>query len=120
LKNIDYVIRKTALEMEIPETEVKAIIDWYWGQIYQKMVNGMDDDKATLFLRNIGLFTVSRYKLNNFIIKKLDKIKGMTVSTKYSEEVKKNFIERQKSKLKLSLKYRNLVAIDYAKKFKNI
>lgn len=120
MKNLDYVIRKTATEMDLPEDKVKILIETYWKEIYQKMVNGMDDGKATLFLRNIGMFTFSRYKLNNFIRKKIGKIKGMTKSKKYSEEIKKEFIEKQTNKLKKSLKYRNLVAKDYAEKFGNI
>lgn len=120
MKNLDYVIRKTATEMNLPEDKVRNLIERYWREIYQKMVNGMDDDKTTLFLRNIGLFTVSRYKLNNFIKKKISKIKGMGKSVKYSDEIKKEFIQKQKQKLVKSLTYRNLLAKDYAEKFGNI
>jgi hypothetical protein len=120
LKNIDHVIKKTAAEMNLPEDKVKIVIDKYWRTLYDKMVNGMDDDKCTLFLRNIGLFTVSRFKLNNFIKKKINKIKGMENSKKYDEHQKKEFFERHKKKLSLSLKYRNLVAKSYAKYYDNI
>lgn len=120
MKNLEYAIRKTATEMDLPEDKVRIVIEKYWSEIYQKMVNGMEDGKATLFLRNVGLFTLSRYKLNNFIKKKIGKIKGMAKSTKYSEDVKKDFIEKQTKKLKKSLLYRNLVAKDYAEKFGNV
>jgi len=106
--------------MNLPEDKVRILIEKYWLELYKKLVNGMDDEKTTLFLRNIGLFTVSRWKLNNFIKKKIDKIKGMGKSKKYTDEAKKEFIDRHKSKLKLSLTYRNLIAKDYAEKFGNI
>lgn len=120
MKNLDYVIKKTASQIKLPEDKVRKVVEKYWETLRDKMVNGMDNEKTTLFLRNIGLFTVSRYKLNNFIKKKISKIKGMERSEKYSDEQKKVFFERHKKKLALSLKYRNLVAKDYAEKFDNI
>jgi len=120
LKNIDYVIKKTAADLKLPEEKIRPVIEAYWKAVYNKVVNGLDPGKTTLFMRNIGLFTVSRYKLNNFIQKRIDKIRGMTKSDKYTDKQKEEFIERHKKKLSLSLKYRNLVAKDYAEKFGNI
>jgi hypothetical protein len=122
LKNLDYAVKKTVNDLFLSnqESEVKALVDRYWQEVYDKIVNGLPEDKSTLFLRNIGMFTVSRYKLNNFIKKKIGKIKGMAKSEKYSDETKKEVIERHKKKLTLSLSYRNLVAKDYAEKFGNI
>lgn len=122
MKNIDYAIKKTVTDLSLSgkEKQVKNLIDRYWSEVYDKMVNGLPEEKSTLFLRNIGMFTVSRYKLNNFIKKKIGKIKGMAKSEKYSDDVKKEFIGKQKKKLTLSLSYRNLVAKDYAEKFGNI
>jgi hypothetical protein len=120
LKSLDYAIKKTVVDTNLPASEVKMVIERYWAELSDKMINGMDDDKSTLFLRGIGLFTVSRYKVNNFIAKRIKKIKGMEKSTKYSEETKKEVINRHKKKLTLSLSYRNLVAKDYAEKFGNI
>jgi hypothetical protein len=114
------VIKKTATDLDLPEEKVRIIIEKYWKDIYQKIVNGMDDDKTTLFLRNIGLFTISRYKLNNFIKKKIAKIRGMGSSTKYSDQIKEEFIGKQRKKLAKSLIYRNIVAREYAEKFGNI
>jgi hypothetical protein len=120
LKNIDYAIRKTALDMDLPEDKVKMVVDRYWEELYRKMVKGMDDGKTTLFLRNIGLFTVSKFKLSNFIKKRIAKIRGMMKSEKYTDKQKEDFVNRHKKNLSLSLKYRNLLAKDYAEKFDNI
>lgn len=120
MKSLDYAIKKMASDRDLPEDQVRVLIERYWEEVYNKLVNGMEEGKSTIFLRNIGMFTVSRYKLNKFIKKKIDKIKGMRRSEKYNDEQKKEFEKRHIPKLELSLKYRNLVAKDYAEKFGNI
>lgn len=120
MKNLDYAIKKTVNDKDLPEGPVRILIERYWQEAYDKIVNGMDDGKSTLFLRNVGMFTVSKYKLTNFIKKKIDKIKGMRDSDKYTPEQKEEFEKRHKQKLALSCKYRNLIAKDYAEKFGNI
>lgn len=120
MKGIEHAIKKTAIDSGIPEDQVRMIVERYWQEVYSKMVKGMDDGKTTLFLRNIGMFTISKFKLTNFIKKRIDKIRGMRKSDKYTDEQKKEFEKNQFQKLELSLKYRNLVARDYAEKFGNV
>lgn len=118
MRNLDYAIKKTAVDMGLPEDKVDLVIQRYWKEIYQKMVHGMDNEKTTLFLRNLGLFTISKFKLNQFIKKKIYKIKKMGAS-EYSEEIKKEVIEKQRGRLVKSLVYRNLIAKDRVEKLNN-
>ena len=104
MKGIDYAVRKTLIDLNVPDNksaEAKKVIARYWKEIYDKTVAmKMEDDKSTLFLRGIGIFTISRFKLNKFILKTISKLKGIIKSKKYSNEVK----ERQQKKLKIKLK----------------
>lgn len=124
MKGIDYAIRKTLIDLNVPENksdEAKKIIGRYWKEIYDKTVAmKMEDDKSTLFLRNIGIFTISRFKLNKFILKTIGKLKGIVKSKKYSNEVKERQQRKLKAKLKKAMIHRNVLAIYYAKYYNNI
>lgn len=121
MKNIDFIVKKTANDLNISEEIVRPFIDKYFKLCYDKMVLGkIKDDDTTIFLRNIGLFTISRYKLNNHIVKKISKIKGMMKSNKYTDEVKKEYVQKQKTRLTKALKHRNIIAKEYAEIFGNV
>lgn len=123
MRNIDYAIRKTAIDLNIENKseEVKTVIMRYWKEVRDKTVyNKMELDKTTLFLRGIGIFTISHYKLNKFILKLISKIRGMNRSVKYTEEVKQSHTLKLMNRLKKALVHRNILAIYYAKYYKNI
>lgn len=122
MKNIDYAIRKTIIDLNVPDSkidETKKIILKYWKEVYDKMmVMKMEDDKSTLFLRSIGIFTISKFKLNKFILRTIGKMKGIIKSPKYSDAVKERQKKKLLAKLKKALIHRNLLAIYYYKYYK--
>ena len=117
MKGIEVAIQKTAEQLNLPEEKVRPIILEYWRTIYYKLIRL---ESMTISVRNVGIFTISRYKLNNYIKKTIYKIRNTKKSTRLSEEKKNSIIEAMTTKLKIALKMRNKIAISYAKQFKNI
>lgn len=117
MRNIDFVIRKTAQELSIPEDQAKPVVMAYWDEIYKKIVSGKE---TTVTVRHVGSFAISRFKLNLYIRKILDKIKRFKKTDKLTSEKKEECVTEEKRKLTRALFHRNKIAINYAQIFKNI
>lgn len=117
MKNIDFVIKKTALELNIPEDQVKVVVMEYWKTIYNKILTGSE---TAITVRHIGTFTVSRWKLYNYIKKIIAKIKRIRKTDKLTDEKKKEILDLEYKRLRNCLYHRNKIAIDYAIQFGNI
>ena len=117
MKNLDYVIKKTALELKLPEAECKKVIEGWWGEVYNQVANVKS---TTVAIRKIGVLTVSKLKVRTFILDTIGKIRKTAVSTRFSEKNKQLYIEKYKKRLRNALIQRNILAQDYAKEFGNI
>lgn len=118
MKNIEYVIKKTALELNVPEDQAKILIMGYWQESYEQVLSMKAE---VIGWKHIGILTSSRYKINNYIRKAIKKIRGVQNSKEYTDEkLKQDILEKKYSKLRQALKRRNLLAIQYAKEFGNI
>jgi hypothetical protein len=102
--------------MDIPKEKVKVIVDAYWDGVYKKLLNL---DSTTVFIRNVGLITISKFKLRKFIYKFIDKIRFLNKGDNYSEQQKQKLNPLYIKKLRKALFQRNIIAKDYAKKFGN-
>lgn len=117
MKGISFAIKKAALEMDIPEDQVKVVIMQYWQTIYKKLLSGQN---SAITVRHLGTFAMSRYKLNKYIEKRIRKIRNVEKSLKLSDEKKEEIITFEKNKLSQALVHRNDIAWQYAKNFKNV
>lgn len=115
MRDINYVIKKTAIELGLPENQVRIVLNEYWKSGLSNIFNL---GKTTVSLRHIGNFTVSRYKLNNYIRKQIGKIRRMKTLDAVSEEKKKEILHQYYKKLNIALQQRNILAIHYQKMFK--
>lgn len=111
MKGIDYVIKKTAGQLNLSETEVKKVVMEYWETIYKRLYKL---DQTTITVRHVGSFTISRYKLNNFISKTIYHIR--ILYPKNGErpalnEQQSELLEKQRIRLKTACKRRNEIAI---------
>lgn len=116
MKNIDYVIHKTATELGLPEDKVKTVIMEYWKTATLRLINLQ---ATTVSIRHVGNFTVSRYKLNNYIRKRIEKIRFTRNTDKYDEQRRAEMLDFHTSKLRQALVQRNILAKHYRKIFKN-
>lgn len=115
MKNLDYVIKKTASDLGLPENKVRIVLKEYWKAGLQNVIkfNG-----RTTSFRYIGNFTVSKYKLDRYIIKLIRKIRNTKKTKKLSEENRAAALEVYYRDLRMALEQRNEIAISY-KKFMN-
>ena len=67
MKNIDSVSRLISIKLEIPYEIVKKVNKIYWKDIRDNMKNL---NSPNLYIRNLGIFTSSRY-LNAKLIKEV-------------------------------------------------
>ena len=111
MKSIDTIIKKTAFDLNLPEDQVKILVKQYWETLYKGVtkVNG-----RSYFVRGVGTFTISKYKLDGFIRKRIYKIRSVKVAV-LDEKKKTKRLELHYSKLKIALYYRNELAKQYLK-----
>lgn len=117
MKNLEYVVRKTALELNLPEEKVRTIINAYWYKAFSGLVHL---DETTVTIRHVGSFSVSRYKINNYIRKRIQKIRFLQGEPKLDEEKREEYLKYNYEKLSKALIQRNIIAKQYAKMFDNI
>lgn len=117
MKNIDFIIKKTARDLKLPENEVKLVVMEYWKSIYNKILTGSE---TTVTARHVGTFTVSRWKLNNYIKKIIAKIRRIKKTDKLSVEKKEEILTVEYKRLKNCLFHRDRIAKNYAEQFGNI
>lgn len=117
MKGLDFVIKKTSFDLNLPEDQVKKLLNAYWKEIEQQLVK---IESTTVSIKNVGVFTVSKLKIRNFIFDTIRKIKKMRESNKFLEENKTKYLELHLGKLKNALKHRTILAKDYAEKYGNI
>jgi len=115
MKNIDFVIKKTAKELGQPEDQVRKVLMEYWKT---GMSNIFSLEKTTVSFRHIGSFTVSRYKLYNYLKKQIGKIRRMKTLDTVSEEKRAEILKIYHEDLRTALVQRNILAIHYQKRFK--
>lgn len=114
MKNLEYVIKKTAKELELPEDQVRQVLNEYWRT---GLNNIFTLGQTTISFRHIGNFTISRYKLNNYIRKQIGKIRRMRTVDTVSEEKRAEILKQYTAKLRQALVQRNILAIHYQKMF---
>jgi hypothetical protein len=107
LKNIDNIILKTSKDLDVPKEKVKLLVDGYWNEVYDRLLSL---DTTTVYIRNVGLITISRYKLRKFIFRLIQKIRITRTTDKFSEADKKEIEARQIKKLQKALIQRNIIA----------
>ena len=107
MKNIDNIILKTSKDLDIPKEKVKLVVDGYWNEVYDKLLSL---EATTVYIRNVGLITISRYKLRKFILRFIDKIRKMKKSEKYNDSEKHAMVETTKRKLRKALVQRDIIA----------
>lgn len=108
MKGINYVIKKTASQLNKPEDQVQKVVMEYWETVYKKVLKL---EKTTVTVRHLGNFTISRYKLNNFISKCIKRIRNLNNSTRLPEEKKKDMLETEYKRLRKACLRRNELAI---------
>lgn len=108
MKGIDYVIKKTAVQLNLPEPEVKKVVMEYWETIYKRL---FALEKTTITARGLGNFTISRYKLNNFISKTINDIRALKKSETIEPETREKLLEARTSRLKTACMRRDEIAV---------
>jgi hypothetical protein len=111
MKNIDYVIKKTSKELGLPEDQVKTVLNEYWKA---GMSNIIHMKSTTTTFRHIGNFTVSKFKLRNYLKKMFGRLR------RYKKEgvVKQDVLDENIQKLRTALEQRDILAKHYNSMFK--
>lgn len=118
MKGIDYVIKKTAGQLNLPEAEVKKVVMEYWETIYKRLLHL---EQTTITARHLGSFTISRYKLNNFIGKTINDIRKLEEQEFLTDE-QKEVVLKQRKRLMTACKRRTEIAAMFkeSKEAKNL
>lgn len=114
MKNIDYVIKKTAADLGLSEKEVRPVVMEYWRG---HTANIIKFKATTSSVRYVGNFTVSRFKLYNYIRRIIGKIRRMRKITTISEEKRLAALSGYENDLRIALRERNILAVHYQKMF---
>jgi hypothetical protein len=117
MKNLDFVIKKTAADLKLPEAECRKVIEGWWEEARSQVVNVKS---TTLGIRKVGVITVSKLKIRTFISDTIRKIRNTAKSKRFSEKNKVIYIAKYKKRLRNALVQRNVLAQDYAEKFGNV
>lgn len=104
MKPIGLLIRQTIcdLDLEKNEREAKILMNSFWNEFKSRMTTL---DERTIFLRNVGTFPLSRYKLGKVILKLVKSIR--------KKESKQLDATPERDKLKIALLRRNELAWKY-------
>lgn len=93
--------------MDIPKEKVKLVVDEYWKKVYDKLLTL---EATTVYIREVGLITISRYKLRRFILRWINKIRNVKKTPKYDEVERKRILDNMTAKLSKALAQRNIIA----------
>jgi hypothetical protein len=115
MKNLEYVIKKTAADLNLPESVVRPIVTEYWKA---SMENIVKLKATTTSIRYVGNFAVVRFKLYQYIRKMIGKIRRVRKSPNISEEKRSESIATYTAQLRLALRERDILAHHYQKMFK--
>lgn len=96
------------MDLGISEDEVKTVVMEYWTSIYNNILNL---DSTTVSIRHIGNFTISRYKLRNFLSNHIKRYKKVKVL-----ENKEKLLYSLMFKIDKASEKRNVLAEHYYKK----
>lgn len=107
MKNIDNIVLKTSKDLDIPKERVKLVVDAYWNEVYDKLLSL---DSTTVYIRNVGLITISRFKLRKFISRYIQKIRNIEKSVRLSDSDKHLYLTKTKEKLRKALVQRDIIA----------
>src|SRR5687768_6498775 len=114
MKNLEFVIKKTAADLGLPETIVRPIVTEYWKASMESIVKLK---ATTTSIRYVGNFAVVRYKLYKYIRKMIGKIRRMKKATTVSEQKRQESLATYTAQLRLALRERNVLAHHYQKMF---
>lgn len=110
MKAINFVIKKVSEDSGLPRDQVKIVITKYWDEIYRRILS-LDD--TTIAIRHVGVITVSKFKLNKYISKRIHKIRTVRGSD-FTERKKEYLLTHHYERLKKALIKRNELAIQYS------
>jgi len=116
MKNIDYVIKKTASDLGLPENKVRHVILEYWKEGFQNIITFTE---RTTSFKFIGSFTVSKFKLDKFIEKRIQQLARTKESKKITEEKRAMLLEIYQKDLELALIEKTNIDESYKKFLKN-
>lgn len=111
MKNLDYFNKLEADKLKMDLAVVKAVNRFFWKKGVKANMSGVKI--RSIFIKNLGTFTVSKYKLYKEIGNTIQKIRMMKKSTKFTEEKKKMIITFLYESLSQMLRQRNIIATDF-------
>ena len=94
MRNIDYINLHTSKKLGLPVDVVKKVNSYYWHSVKNAM-RSMDDD--AIYIKEIGTFSVSNYKIKAHIKGLRKYIKNLRNSYKYTEARKEIIIRHYKN-----------------------
>jgi hypothetical protein len=107
MKSIQIINKIIAREKNISEDLVEKINKFYWKKVRAALSDFSD---TSVSVKHIGTITVSRRKLNFFILQLIRKIRVIRAGTKHKESTKALLLETNINKLRKALVQRNIIA----------
>lgn len=94
MRNIDYINLQTSKKLGLSVDVVKKVNSYYWNAVKNKM-RSMDND--AIYIKEIGTFSVSNFKIKAYIKRLRTYIKNLRQSQKYTENRKEIIIRHYKN-----------------------
>jgi hypothetical protein len=110
MKNIKTINKLVARDLNIEDSLVDLVNDFYWKEVRKKLSNL---ESTSVSLKHIGTITTSKRKIDQFIKTTIRKIRNIRKSTRYKESTKAMLLEFNLDKLKKALIQRNKLATQY-------
>jgi hypothetical protein len=110
MRNIDYVNLEVSKSLGLSLDVVEKINKEYWREVKRKM---NDLESASIYVKKVGTFSVSRFLINKKIYKTIGMIRALPNNKKFSPLKKEEIIKKMYIKLKKLLIQRNNIAKVY-------
>lgn len=100
MKNIAFINKKVALELNLKEELVSKVNDYYWNTV-KKTVRNLEDE--FIHIKKIGNFEVSNFKLDSYIKFLRQYIMNIRNSYKYTHDFKEEVLKEYKRRYALAM-----------------
>lgn len=114
MKTIEYFNKAVAEKMGVDQHLVKKINDYFWRIGVRRNIAELNH--RSLYIKDLGTITVSRYKLYQRIETVIKRIRRLRDSDRFKELTKERKMANYYQTLKAMLRLRNEIAIEYYNK----
>lgn len=108
MRSLESYYAQAATELDIPLSTVKKVNNYFWRVGVKESIKNVNN--TSIFIKNLGTFSVSKYKLYREIKRVIRFIRGIRISPKYTEQKRQDILKSYYYNLNKLLEKRNQLA----------